>query len=304
MSTLTLPSSSAPPTAPLAVDDLRELIETVTRTTGELQRTHVALQGQVRRLQGELAEANAQLRRSKALAALGEVAAGIAHEVRNPLGSIRLYAQMLAEDVGDRPPALDLCDKIGRAVTGLDAIVRDVLLFAGEIHLHAAPEPAREIVDHALAACAALVADDRIAVSVRAPRALRVCVDANLLTSALANVVRNAIEALEDAGTETPRIRIGASRRRIRRPDGGAETCAVFSVADNGPGIPPEVVERMFNPFFTTRPTGTGLGLAMVHRIVEAHEGHVHVASPPSGGAVVELRLPHDTSHADRSCHG
>ena len=116
--------------------------ETVTRTTGELQRTHVALQGQVRRLQGELAEANAQLRRSKALAALGEVAAGIAHEVRNPLGSIRLYAQMLAEDVGDRPPALDLCDKIGRAVTGLDAIVRDVLLFAGEIHLHAAPEPA------------------------------------------------------------------------------------------------------------------------------------------------------------------
>ena len=122
MSTLTLPSSSAPPTAPLAVDDLRELIETVTRTTGELQRTHMALQGQVRRLQGELAEANAQLRRSKALAALGEVAAGIAHEVRNPLGSIRLYAKMLEDDLADAPEQRGIATKIGSAVVRLNEV--------------------------------------------------------------------------------------------------------------------------------------------------------------------------------------
>ena len=114
----------------LSVDDLRDLMESVTLTTQRLQATHVALQDQVARLQGELTEAKAALRRSEALAALGEMAAGIAHEIRNPLASIQLYAQMLGEDLNDRPPQVELCGKINRAVVTLDAIVRDVHCFA------------------------------------------------------------------------------------------------------------------------------------------------------------------------------
>ena len=133
-------------------------MRSVDETTRRLQDTHQALQQHVTSLQQELAEANAQLRRSRSLAALGEMAAGIAHEVRNPLGSIGLYVQMLAEDVADRPPQVELCDKIARAVEGLDAIVRDVLLFARETRLGIEPTTAETIIERALASCESLVA--------------------------------------------------------------------------------------------------------------------------------------------------
>ena len=94
----------------LGVEELKELMRSVTETTQRLQQTHIALREQVSRLQGELAEANAQLRRSRSLAALGEMAAGIAHEVRNPLGSIQLYIQVLKEDLADRPEQAQLCE--------------------------------------------------------------------------------------------------------------------------------------------------------------------------------------------------
>ena len=114
----------------LGLDDLRQLMLTINETTQRLQQTHESLQLEVSRLQGELAEANAQLLRSRSLAALGEMAAGIAHEIRNPLASIGLYAQMLVEDLADRPETSRLAGKIGGAVDRLDTIVRDVLRFA------------------------------------------------------------------------------------------------------------------------------------------------------------------------------
>src|SRR6185295_5586605 len=95
-----------------------------------LQSTHESLREQVSRLQAELSEANAQVERSKRLAALGEMAAGIAHEVRNPLGSIRLYARMLEQDLADRPAERSIATKIASAVGGLDGVVGDVLSFA------------------------------------------------------------------------------------------------------------------------------------------------------------------------------
>ena len=101
MSSVAVPNIDAPH---LGLDDLKHLMRAVSETTERLEGTHLALQQEVARLQGELAEANAQLRRSRALAALGEMAAGIAHEVRNPLASIGLYVQMLGEDLADRPP--------------------------------------------------------------------------------------------------------------------------------------------------------------------------------------------------------
>src|SRR5262245_15554517 len=95
----------------IEIDDLRDLMRLVSDTTRRLEATHDALRSAVARLQSELAQANAALRRSQALAALGEMAAGIAHEIRNPLGSIQLYAQMLAEDLVDRQPQAETCAK-------------------------------------------------------------------------------------------------------------------------------------------------------------------------------------------------
>ena len=277
-------------------EDLRDLVRAVNETTQRLQATHSALHDQVARLQVELAAANAALRRSQQLAALGEMAAGIAHEVRNPLGSIQLYAQMLAEDLAGRSDQVELCAKIQRAVMGLDAVVRDVLSFARETTVRPEPSTADDLLDRALASCESLLAGIDVSRERNSP-SLAVCADAGLIVQALGNVIRNAVEAMVEGGTRTPRLTLQAGRRRVRCSSGRQEPRIVFSIADTGPGIGPDVVERVFNPFFTTRKTGTGLGLAIVHRIVDAHGGHVHIKAPAGDsthptGTIVEMHLP------------
>jgi signal transduction histidine kinase len=258
----------------------------------------------VARLQGELAEANARLRRSRTLAALGEMAAGIAHEVRNPLASIRLYAQMLGEDVADRPDAADTCEKIARAVTDLDAIVHDVLLFAKNTTINPEPTTARTLLERAVTACAAAIDAAGVEVTV-AGRHLDQAIEADscLLVQALGNVIRNAVQSMDETCSRQQRreLSVAVERAPRRVPGGDREDRVVIGVADTGPGIPPEVLARMFNPFFTTRKSGTGLGLAIVHRIVDAHGGHVSVTNGAAGGAVVELCLPPSSQTEDRS---
>jgi len=286
-----------PPSTTLGVDELRGLMESVTETALRLQDTHVALHAQVDQLKQELAEANAALRRSQALAALGEMAAGIAHEVRNPLGSIQLYVQMLAEDLIDRPVQAELCGKIDRAVTGLDAIVRDVLTFARNLVIRPEAVEASELFDRGEAACESLLRQGvRV---IRSDASMRLCVDPILIGQALANVIRNAAEAMLESHARPMDLRLDAGRRKVRRPDGRQENCAILSVSDSGPGIPAEVRDRIFNPFFTTRATGTGLGLAIVHRIVDAHGGHIHIENNADGGTKIELRLPTKPPAAD-----
>jgi signal transduction histidine kinase len=276
------------------LDDLKHLMRAVNETTERLEGTHLALQQEVARLQGELAEANAQLRRSRALAALGEMAAGIAHEVRNPLASIALYAQMLGEDLADRPPQAELCSKVARAVDRLDAIVRDVLSFARDQRLSTRPCSARQLLDQALESCGSALAAAEVTVEAPSPDepAVDFEADTGLLVQALANVIRNAAEAMAEAGSPQRSVRLTASRQVRRAPQGGRSERVVLAVDDTGPGIRADVLERMFNPFFTTRQTGTGLGLAIVHRIVDAHGGHVSVANRADGGSTVELCLP------------
>ncbi len=276
----------------VGVEDLKELMRSVNETAQRLQITHGALRTQVSRLQHELAEANAQLQRSRSLAALGEMAAGIAHEVRNPLGSIQLYVQMLAEDLTDRPELAARCAKIARAVDGLDGIVRDVLLFARDMTVTPVETTAATLVDRALASCESLLADGRVEVLCEVPTDCCLIADALLMAQALGNLIRNAVEAMVEADVSDRRLHLSARRQPRRMTDGRSADHVVLSVRDNGPGIPPEVHERMFNPFFTTRVAGTGLGLAIVHRIVDAHGGHISVRNARSGGAQVELYIP------------
>ncbi len=275
------------------VEELRPLMEAVQETTVRLERTHAALQVQVHQLKRELADANARLRRSRTLAALGEMAAGIAHEVCNPLGSIRLYAQVLAEELACRPEQAALCGRIARAVEDLDAIVRDVLSFARHRSLKVAPTTAEALLEHALEICSGLIGSAGVEVEGPAGGARhKLEADQGLVVQALANVIRNAVEAMSGADTGPRRLSVGASRRRLRTRGGLPAERVVLAVGDAGPGVAPSVLARMFNPFFTTRKTGTGLGLAIVHRIVDAHGGHVAVTNGPGGGALVELCLP------------
>lgn len=283
---LPLPSEDS-----LGVEELKDLMRSVTETTQRLQQTHVALREQVSRLQGELAEANAQLRRSRSLAALGEMAAGIAHEVRNPLGSIQLYVQVLKEDLADRPEQSAICEKVDRAVVGLDAIVRDVLQFARDMTMSPSDSSAEHLIDRAVHSCEALLAGANVHIERQEATCHPLHVDVNLLTQALGNIIRNAIEAMSLVPDARHRLRITSETKPMRCPDGQQRLRVVISIEDTGGGVPEEVLDRMFNPFFTTRKTGTGLGLAIVHRIVDAHGGHINVRNI-AGGARFEVCLP------------
>ncbi len=276
----------------LGVEELKELMRSVTETTQQLQQTHTALRAEVSRLQDELAEANAQLRRSRSLAALGEMAAGIAHEVRNPLGSIQLYIQLLRDDLKDRPEQAAICEKVDRAVIGLDAIVRDVLQFARDMTITPTLTTAENLLERALQSCEPLLASNaRLDVTHASSSECPVHADVCLLTQALSNILRNAIEAMTLRDHSDHQLRLESNVRRVRCPDGEQKQRTVIVIEDTGGGVPEDVLERMFNPFFTTRKTGTGLGLAIVHRIVDAHGGHINVRNV-AGGARFEVCLP------------
>lgn len=264
--------------------DLAELIGEFNEVTARLHTTHEMLHAEVARLTDELRRANEQLERSRRLAALGEMAAGIAHEVRNPLGSIRLYARMLVEDLADRPEERGTVRKIDAAAVGLACVVEDLLMFAREFRVRCVPTPARDLFISAVAACReeGLAGFEAVRFTVGEQGGVA-RIDRGLMTRAVVNLVRNSVQAMEEAGSKVREVALEWESR------GGA---CVMRVRDTGPGLPPEVADRMFNPFFTTRQAGTGLGLAIVHRIVEAHGGQVTVRSAPGGGATVEIKVP------------
>ena len=278
------------------LDDLARIIRAYNDVTDKLQRSHEALHQEVARLQHELSGANAQLQRSKRLAALGEMAAGIAHEIRNPLAAIQLYAGMIAEDLeshaaAELSPQIDTARKIAGAVRGLNAIVCDVLSFAREIRPTRAIASIAELFERAVdanlpaldAADVDVVFDDTLD-----DDASVIAIDGELMHQALVNLIRNAVDAMSSS---PPRV-LSLS---MRREDGNI----VLVIRDSGPGIAEADIDRIFNPFFTTRNTGTGLGLAIVHRIVDAHGGSISVFN--DNGAVFEVRIP---SHAAEGEHG
>lgn len=284
--------------------DLAELIASFNEVTGRLQATHEALRGEVSRLEAELRSAHDQLRRARELAALGEMAAGIAHEVRNPLGSIRLDAQLLTADLADRPDQRAVADRIAQAVSRLDAVVGDVLAFSRELAIRPVEVDARRLLDDAAEACTDMFARAGVRLHRCLPveRPLVLACDPLLMHQALVNVIRNAVEAVAEDGSNgvEPGVWLSAGARRAAEPDGRRRDMIALAVRDSGPGIPAYLIPKLFTPFFTTRHTGTGLGLAIVHRIIDAHRGRVEVhnntspgpAGAPARGATFEFLLP------------
>lgn len=276
-----------------AVPELPELLRMFNAVSGRLTETHRRLEHRVAGLQRELADAHEGLRRSRALASLGEMAAGIAHEVRNPLASIALHAEVLREDLADRPDARTMLDKITRAVSRLDSIVGDVLRFSKTSCGRRDRLALRGVVEEALASCEAEIAAAGARIDIEIDPGIAIVADGAAITQALVNVIRNAVEAVQESPSDRRRIRIDGANRRRLGPDGRRAPVTVIGIEDGGPGFDPSIVDRAFTPFVTTRESGTGLGLAIVHRIVDAHDGAVSVVPrSATGGARIELLLP------------
>ena len=288
MSTTRAPSPS--PTA-TRLEELGKIILAYSEVTERLQQSQDQLQRQVAHLRGELSEKNKLLERKNRLAALGEMAAGMAHEIRNPLGGIQLYASLLGKDVADRPASLQLVNKISGGVKRLEALVSQVLQFAREIHASVGPADLAEIVEQTLDLTVQQRTVAGVSCQTSGPRPMPVRIDAILIGQCLLNLVLNAVESM----AQTPRDGTGAERRlsvRFGPPPIGSDAKQFhLTVCDSGPGIPSGVLDRIFNPFFTTKDTGTGLGLAIVHRVVEAHEGSITASNTEGGGAKFEIRI-------------
>jgi len=292
------------------LEDLAQIIGAYNSVTEKLQRSHESLQSEVERLHQELASADAQLQRSKQLAALGQMAAGLAHEIRNPLAAIQLYAGVIASDLASLDPdelvlqavasSMDHARKITSAVRGLDAIVHDVLSFAGVIRPRLNTCRVSDLFLRAVAAQQPGIEVARVSVQIDpGSEWLYVNADQDLMHQALLNLIRNATQAMDHSET-------GKSRPRQLTLSAVAESqYVVLIIADTGAGIDEGVMERIFDPFFTTCSTGTGLGLAIVFRILEAHGGSIRASnSDEPQGAVFQLRIPiAEIGCAEAKCH-
>jgi two-component system sensor histidine kinase FlrB len=288
------------PAPSMSPAELAAIIEAFNDVTSKLTRTHEQLQAEIVTLRSQLCDAQAQAERARHLALLGEMAAGIAHEVRNPLGSIRLYAKMLREDLREQPGPLSIAEKIDRSVLRLEHVVGDVLTFSRKIQASAVTFDASELLE-AAAETARFDGPvwDAVQVEIK-PTTSVLTGDPDMLRQALVNIIRNAAEAMAEHRAPQRRIELSVAARKVRDEAGAAKDMLAVCIADSGPGIPESVLPRLFEPFFTTRSDGTGLGLAIVHRIIDAHGGRItarngNQPSNPSAsgvGAVFEILLP------------
>ncbi|RMF74051.1 MAG: PAS domain S-box protein [Acidobacteria bacterium] len=222
------------------------------------------------------------------LAALGQMAASLAHEIRNPLASIDVTATLLKRrlrDAGDE--TLRLVDKIIDEVARLNGTVTRGLEFARAIRPELTVQPLAPILDEALAEALARRPDGQ---AVRVERTYdartpQVPVDATFIRQVFVNLIVNALEALEGRGT------LSLSLAPVE--GGTGEPIAVeVRIGDDGPGIPGEIRDKLFYPFVTTKKDGSGIGLAMARKIVECHHGLIDVTSGPGRGTVFRVRLP------------
>ena len=240
---------------------------------------------ELERANRDLAGARESWLRSERLATVGRLAAGVAHEVGNPLGAIAGYAELARTrlEAGAAPPAelADLLARISGEAARIDAIIRDLLDFARPADLALAPVSLARAVEGAVRLARMQPRFRAVEVAVDLPADLpKVRADERRVGQVLLNLLLNAGDAMEGAGA----VRVGA------RTEGDHVR---VEVADRGPGILPEHLPRLFDPFFTTKSpgNGTGLGLAVCHGIVESLGGDIRAGNAPGGGAVFTVRL-------------
>lgn len=228
----------------------------------------------------DLRDSQEHLRRADRLSALGEIAAGLAHEIQNPLAGVKGALEIIASRVTQGTPEAEFADIGGKELARLEGLVGEFLTYARPHDPALRPSDVHEIVERVAALLRVQAERKRVTlVFERAVALPLLSLDPEQITQVIFNVVLNAIQATGAGG----HVRI----RESVEPGWG-----VIDVIDEGPGIPPEHALRLFDPFFTTKPRGTGLGLAISQRIVTAHRGTIEALAGSPSGSVFRIRLP------------
>jgi signal transduction histidine kinase len=218
-----------------------------------------------------------RLSEQAALARLGEMAVVVAHEVKNPLAGTRGAVQVVASRLGDDPTTKVMKEIIDR-IDALDQMMKDLLLFARPPQPRYSPTDVVPLVTSIVSLMAQDPSVSEVDVNI-AGAAPPFPADAEMLRVVFQNLLINGAHAMQGKGT----IRVAVENRE--------STCQI-AFSDGGPGIPAEIRDKIFTPFFTTKSRGSGLGLPTAKRLVEAHKGQLVIDCPPTGGTTVVVRLP------------
>lgn len=231
-----------------------------------------------------------QTERTKRLVAMGEMAASLAHEIRNPLGSLELYCSLLKRDLAESPGPLKLLEQMYESILRLNQVINNSLQFSRDIRLQRRPVVSTE-------ALLQKVKKEAEARAIQSGVEIKLCMvadsqptlDSDLMHQALLNLVLNAIDAAaQSKPCGVVELRALGSVKIVGREG----NYWVVEVSDNGRGIAGEALPRIFDPFFTTKSTGTGLGLAVVHSIVESHAGLISIETEEGEGTTFRLEIP------------
>jgi two-component system sensor histidine kinase AtoS len=227
-----------------------------------------------------------QVQRAQRLAALGRLAGGLAHEIRNPLGITRAAAQLLQRELAHHETLSEYSQVIQTEIDRVDRLVEQLLAYARPLPFTRGPVDVKAIVERALTLARAYAAQLGISLTFDGAQDLpAVTGDAELLHQALVNLLLNGIQASSPGGT----VRVSAEAPLVMQ---GNPSLLVLTISDSGCGIAPDDLPQIFDPFFTTRTDGTGLGLSIVQQIAHEHGGTIEVHSQPGAGTQMVLRLP------------
>ena len=259
---------------------LQEAFEVFSKASETLQHSYADLQMETRRLSQELAAANEELQRAQRLQAMGEMAIQLAHEIRNPLGSIELFAALLSRELPEKSDQKGWADQIVTGVKFLNTIVTNMLSFTKVSRPKFVRFDLQEMITETLGFLEPVCLQRSIRLQGNESlESIFIEGDKEMLRQMLINLLMNGLQAMREGGTLMVRAESGMSNVEIE-------------VLDNGVGIPDENLSRIFDPFFTTNEKGTGLGLSLVHQIIEKHNGTVTVQSQFGRGTRFRITLP------------
>ena len=272
----------------LLAASFNEMMHSLRRVEGELQSLNEQLEEKVVERTGELRAAQDTLVRTEKLSSLGKLSASIAHEINNPLAGILTFAKLMIRTIehgpvgeAERRTLVKQLALVQRETERCSAIVRNLLDFARERPLQLKDVDVNHVVEEVFSLVSNQTAILGVEVTRDLARVPMVEADFGQLRQAFINIVINGIEAMGKGGT----LRVST------RPDPERDGVEIV-FQDDGPGIPPELMQKIFDPFFTTKEKGTGLGLSVVYGIVERHKGRVTVESEPGKGTRFTIRLP------------
>jgi two-component system, NtrC family, sensor histidine kinase HydH len=223
-----------------------------------------------------------EIARSQRLASVGRLAAGVSHEIRNPLSSLKGFATYFKERYHDVPENQQISNLMIQEVDRLNRVVGELHEFARPITVSKKPIRIKAFLESSLKMVERQAAESKIAIRTDFDLGLReVLIDPDRINQVLLNLYLNAIDSMDGGGQLIVALSESAKKNGVR-----------IKITDTGSGIPDNDLGHIFDPYFTTKPSGTGLGLAIVHNIIEAHGGDIHIESHPGQGTAVTIFLP------------